>query len=158
MKELIQKLASTGDEVYAKICKVISVDSKNKTADLQPLDGSSEINDVYLIVDDEKGGMYAEPSVESLVCVVFISKEIAVVVNTSELKEFNVKIENCEFKIDKEGFLLKKENESLKKLMIDLLQEIQRMKFTTYAGGPTLNLINKPQFIEIERRFKAFLK
>jgi len=45
MKEIIQKLASTGDEIYAKICEVTSVDQDNKTADLKPLDGSSEIFD-----------------------------------------------------------------------------------------------------------------
>ena len=50
MKNIIQKLADTGDEIYAKICEVISVDTENKTADLQPLDGSSEIQDAYLQV------------------------------------------------------------------------------------------------------------
>ena len=59
--------------------------------------------------------------------------------------------------IDNSGFLLKKENETLKKLMVDLLQEIQKMKFTTNAG-PTLLLLNKPQFLAIENRFKQFLK
>lgn len=43
MKELIQKLANNGDEIYAKICEVISVDVENQTADLKPLDGSAEI-------------------------------------------------------------------------------------------------------------------
>ncbi|MCU7567991.1 hypothetical protein OKE68_04285 [Riemerella anatipestifer] len=157
IKELIQQLAQTGDEVYAKICEVLSVDSENKTADLKPLDGGSEINDVYLIVDDEKGGVYAEPSVGSLVCVVFVSKEIAVVVNASELKEFRVNIEETELRVDKDGFLLRKENETLKALMVDLIQEIKKMKFTTNAG-PTIKLINKPQFTAIENRFKNFLK
>ena len=40
MKELLQKLTETGDEIYAKICEVTSVDIENQTADLQPLDGS----------------------------------------------------------------------------------------------------------------------
>lgn len=157
IKELIQKLAQTGDEIYAKICEVVSVDIEKKTADLKPLDGSSNINDAYLIVDDEQGGVYAEPSVGSLVCVVFVSKEIAVVVNTSELKEFRTKIEGVTFQMDKDGFLLKKENETLKALMVDLITEIKRMKFTTNMG-PTIKLINKPQFTAIENRFKNFLK
>ena len=59
MKNIIQKLADTGDEIYAKICEVISVDAENKTADLQPLDGSSEIQDAYLQVAEY--GVFIEP-------------------------------------------------------------------------------------------------
>ncbi|MDO4763831.1 MAG: hypothetical protein Q4A00_05565 [Flavobacteriaceae bacterium] len=155
MKELIQKLAHTGDEIYAKICEVISVDAENQTADLQPLDGSSEIVDVYLQVAEN--GVFIEPKVGSLVCVVFITKELAVVVNHSEIKQFQIKVEDTEFKIDKEGFLLKKENETLAKLMSDLLKEIQKMKFTTNTGS-TIKLINAPQFKAIEKRFENLLK
>jgi len=157
MKELIQKLASTGDEIYAKICEVTAVNETDKTADLKPLDGSSEISDAYLVTDDEKGSLYLEPKIGSLVCVVFVTKETAVVVNPSELVKFRLKISGVELKVDKDGFLLKKENETLKKLMVDLLQEIQKMKFTTNAG-PTILLLNKPQFLAIENRFKQFLK
>ena len=74
-----------------------------------------------------------------------------------EVEEYHVKVENTEFKI-KEGFLLKKENETLAKLMTDLLQEIQKMKFLTVSGGPTTRLINQPKFKEIENRFKELLK
>lgn len=41
--------------------------------------------------------------------------------------------------------------------MSDLLQEIQKMKFTTNTGS-TILLVNKPQFLAIENRFKDFLK
>lgn len=155
MKELIQKLADKGEEIYAKICEVISVDVDNQTADVQPLDGSAEITDVYLQVAEN--GVFVEPKVGSLVCVVFVTKELAVVVNHSEIKQFQIKVESVEFQMDKDGFLLKKQSETLYKLMADLLQEIQRMKFTTNAG-PTVNLVNRLKFKQIENRFKDFLK
>lgn len=157
MKELFRQLTQTGDEIYAKICEVISVDTENHTADLKPLDGSSPIDDAYLMAEDKAGGIYAEPAVGSLVCVVFISKEIAVVVGNSELKEFQIKIKQTELKIDEKGFLLRKENETLKTLMVDLLEAIKRMKFTTNMG-PTIKLINEAEFTAIENRFKTFLK
>ncbi|WPC14606.1 hypothetical protein LEQ04_08430 [Riemerella anatipestifer] len=53
--------------------------------------------------------------------------------------------------------MLRKDNETLAKLMRDLLVEIKKMKFTTNAG-PTIKLINKPQFTAIENRFNNFLK
>lgn len=158
MKDLIQKLASTGDEIYAKICEVTKVDGDKKTADLKPLDGSAEVFGAFLVTDFDNGGIYLEPKKGALVCVVFVTKEIAVMVNPGELVKMQLEIEQTKFRIDKDGFLLKKQNESLAKLMGDLLKEIQAMKFTTYAGGPTLNLLNKPKFMAIENRFKQFLK
>ena len=155
MKNIIQKLADTGDEIYAKICEIISVDAENKTADLQPLDGSSEIQDAYLQVAEN--GVFIEPKVGSLVACVFVTKEIAVVVNHSELKQFQIKIEGVEFRISNEGFLLKKESETLAKLMTDLLQEIQKMKFTTNTGS-TIKLVNQLEFKAIEKRFNQLLK
>lgn len=155
MKNFIQKLAETGDEIYAKICEVKSVDVENQTADLEPLDGSSEILDARLQVAEN--GVFVEPKIGSLVACVFVSKETAVVVNYSEIKQFQIKIEGVEFQFDKEGFLLKKEGETLADLMKDLLQEIQRMKFTTNAGS-TIKLVNQLQFKEIEKRFNKLLK
>lgn len=79
------------------------------------------------------------------------------IVAYSEVESWDFKTEGIHFLVDKEGFLLKKENETLKALMVDLIQEIKRMKFTTNMG-PTIKLINKPQFTAIENRFKNFLK
>ncbi|MEI7487104.1 MAG: hypothetical protein WCJ72_06780 [Chryseobacterium sp.] len=157
MKEIIQKLASTGDEIYAKICEVTSVDQDNKTADLKPLDGSSEIFDAYLVTDDENGSLYLEPKAGSLVCVVFVTKEIAVMVSPSELVRMRLKIEGVELEIDKDGFLLKKENETLKKLMGDFIKACRNMVFQTNAGI-TIELLTDPEFEALETRFNQFLK
>lgn len=157
MKEIIQKLASNGDEIYAKICEVTSVDAENKTADLKPLDGSSEIFDAYLVTDDENGSLYLEPKTGSLVCVVFVTKVIAVVVSASELIQMRLKIGGVELTIDKDGFLLKKENETLKKLMSDFIQACRNMKFQTNSGV-TIQLLTDPEFAALETRFNQFLK
>lgn len=74
----------------------------------------------------------------------------------NEVESYEIKVENTEFKMQ-EGFLLKTENETLAKLMSDLLKEIQKMKFTTNTGS-TIKLVNQPQFKAIENRFKTFLK
>ena len=73
-----------------------------------------------------------------------------------EVESYELKVGETEFKMQ-DGFLLKKESETLYKLMADLLQEIQRMKFTTNVG-PTVSLINRLKFKQIENRFKDFLK
>ncbi|MGY0039184.1 hypothetical protein [Pedobacter sp. NJ-S-72] len=157
MKELIQALARTGDEVYAKIGRVVTVDLKGMTCDVQPVDGSSKILGVHLQADSDHGGFLLIPKDDSLVSVVFINKETAVLANAGELNSAAFQIEKTKFEITNEGFLLQKEQETLKKLMLDLLAAIKLMTFTTNMG-PTIKLINEAQFTAIENRFKSFLK
>jgi hypothetical protein len=161
----IKKLTKTSDEVYAKVCEVIEVNQSEKTIDVKPIDGTAEIFDVRLQAESETGGLVLFPKKGSAVLVVFINKNCAAVVNTSEITNYELKIRNCEFSIDKEGFLLKKENETLKKLMADLLKAIKQMKFTVATTGTaaaqtgsTLVMTNLTQFIDVETRFNQFLK
>lgn len=156
MKELIQALARTGDEIYVKIGHVIAVDTKEMTCDVKPIDGSAEIFNVYLQADSDHGGFLLVPKKDSLVAVVFINKETAILANSGELSTANIQIEKTKFGITPEGFLLQKEQETLKKLMLDLLAAIKALKFTTNMG-PTIKLINEAQFTAIENRFKSFL-
>ena len=156
IKETIQKLAESGNELYAKIVEVTAVDKDAKTCDVKPIDGSSEIFDVFLNLD-ETTGQFREPIIGALICIVFITKETAVAVNYSELKQHNVKIKDTEFTIDENGFLLRKADENLAKLMDDLLKEIRLMKFTTNTGS-TITLVNEPKFLAIQNRFKNLLK
>lgn len=170
---VIKKISKSSDEVYAKVCEVLEVNTQEITVDVKPIDGTAEIFDVRLQAESETGGLVIFPKVGSMVLVVFLNKNNASVVNTSEITKYElkiensellidkdaflVKIENVEFQIDQEGFLLKKENETLKKLMSDLIKAIKLMKFTT-NNGPTINLINIQDFIDVETRFNQFLK
>lgn len=156
IKETLQKLVESGNELYAKIAEVTTVDIEAKTCDVKPIDGTSEIFDVFLNLD-ETTGQFREPAIGALICVVFITKETAVAVNYSELKQHNIKIQETEFTIDESGFLLKKADENLAKLMDDLLKEILQMKFTTNTGS-TIALVNSPEFKAIQTRFKTLLK
>ncbi|PDS26478.1 hypothetical protein [Flavobacterium branchiophilum] len=158
----IKKLAETSDEVYAKVCEVLEVNQSEKTVDVKPIDDTAEIFNVRLQAESETGGLVLFPKKGSAVLVVFINKNSAAVVNTSEIEKFELAIDGVKLQIDKTGFLLRKENETLRKLMIDLLRAIQQMSFTlstpdTINGSTTL-LNNKAQFTNIETRFNAFLK
>ena len=181
MKDLIQKLAETDDELYAKIGTVETVDLTNKTCDVIPLDGSAKIMDVYYQADSDNGGIVIAPKVNSLVCVVFINKETAILANTGELDFFEVQVKKTVLEVLKnkiqltqnqsvlsvedDGFLLKKGSESLKKLINDLVTAIQNQSFSvTTTGtaathtGTTTMLVNKAEFIALAERFNQFLK
>ena len=169
----LKTITKTSDEVYAKVCEVLEIDQDEKTVNVKPVDDTAEIYNVRLQAESETGGLVLFPKVGSMVLVVFINKNNAAVVNTSEIEKLELVIENSELQIDKdkflfnreqvqlevdqEGFLLKKENETLKKLMADLITAIKALKFTT-NNGPTINLINIADFIALENRFNQFLK
>lgn len=169
----LKTITKSSDEVYAKVCEVLEIDQDEKTVNVKPIDDTAEIYNVRLQAESETGGLVLFPKVGSMVLVVFINKNNAAVVNTSEIEKLELVIENSELQIDKdkflfkreqvqlevdqEGFLLKKENETLKKLMADLITAIKALKFTT-NNGPTINLINIADFIALENRFNQFLK
>lgn len=134
--------------------KVISVDWDERTCDAKGVDDDLEFYDILI----GAGSVDVKPKIGTLILIGVINNKetTTVLLSAEEIDKIEIKAGNCELTIDN-GFLLKKENETLKKLMVDLLQEIQKMKFTTNTGS-TINLVNQPQFMMIENRFKDFLK
>lgn len=157
LAQSLQSLTKTSDEVYAKVCEVLEIDQDEKTVNVKPVDDTAEIYNVRLQAESETGGLVLFPKVGSMVLVVFVNKNNAAVVNTSEIEKLSLVIESCTFQVDNSGFLLQKQNETLKKLMADLLKAIKALKFNT-NNGPTIQLINIQDFIELEGRFNQFLK
>ena len=151
--------ALKGRGVSTFAAEVIEVDKENGTCTVK--DDDIEYYNVQLssIIDGSKKQMFIYPVIGSSVLVSPIEEKLEwlYVEVYSEVEQVDWNIEAVKFNFDKNGFLLKKENETLKKLMVDLLQEIQKMKFTTNTGS-TILLVNKPQFLSIENRFKDFLK
>lgn len=152
IKQLIQQLAYTGQELYAKVCKVTSVDEENQTADVEPLDGSSPIYDVYLVVDMEEGGFYLQPKVGSLVCVAFIGKETAIVVGSSALDKVECTSEGFSLKIENGKIQIKNEQANFKKLLNDLLTELKGAIIQTPSGPGNFAPQNVAKFEEINNK------
>ena len=152
IKQLIQQLAYTGQELYAKVCKVTSVDEVNQTADVEPLDGSSPIYDVYLVVNMEQGGFYLQPKVGSLVCVAFIGKETAIVVGSSALDKVEYTSEGFSLKIENGKIQIKNEQANFKTLLNDLLKELKNAIIQTPSGPGNFAPQNVAKFEEINNK------
>lgn len=142
---------------------VVSVD-KNKGTCTISVD-KLEIPNVQLssIIDGKNKRLYLFPALESSVLVSPISEDInrLYVEAYSEIESLDLNIDKVRFQVDKDGFLLKKENETLKALMADLIGAIKAMSFTvTTPSGPgaTNALNNTEQFTAIQNRFNQFLK
>lgn len=154
LKQTITELMKNNTPVQTVWVEVSEVDWEERTMTAIGIDDEVEYFDVLLGL----GSLDMKPKKGSncLIGIIENSSTASFLMVADEIEELDINVEDCQLNIN-EGFLLKKENETLAKLMSDLLQEIQKMKFTTNTGS-TILLVNKPQFLAIENRFKDFLK
>ena len=154
LKQTLSELQKNNTPTQTVWVEVKEVDWEEKTMTALGIADDLEYYDVLLGL----GSVDVKPKVGSNCLIGFInnSETLPFLIMADEVEEIDVNVDNCQFKIN-DGFLLKKQNETLAKLMSDLLKEIQKMKFTTNTGS-TIKLVNKPQFLAIENRFKDFLK
>lgn len=150
-------------DVDTFIAKVVSVDKVKGTCTVN--EDKIDFFDVQLsaVVDENQNNFYLFPKVGSWVLVSPINEDIhrLYVEAYSEIECLALVIETVTFRVDETGFLLKKQNETLKALMSDLIGAIKAMSFTvTTPSGPgaTATLNNLAQFTDVETRFNQFLK
>lgn len=146
---------------------VVSVDKEKGTCVIAA-DGL-ELPDVQLsaLIDGRDKKFYLFPAVESSVLVSPINEDLhrLYIEQYSEIESLDLNIEQVRFQVDQDGFLLQKQNETLKKLMSDLIGAIKAMSFTLATTGTaaaqtgvTNTLNNTDQFEAVENRFNQFLK
>lgn len=154
LKTTLTELAKNNIPVQTIWVEVLDIDWEERTMTAVGIDDEVEYFDVSLGL----GSVDLKPRIGSTCLIGIIENKdtSCYLLSCDEIEEIDINVEECQFKIN-DGFLLKKQNETLAKLMSDLLKEIQNMKFTTNTGS-TILLVNKPQFLAIENRFKDFLK
>lgn len=142
---------------------VISVDKEEGTCTVQADDLEYTNVQLSAIIEGSDQKFYLFPAVESFVLVSPINEDIhrLYVEAYSEIESLDLNIDKVRFQVDKNGFLMQKENETLKKLMSDLIGAIKAMGFvvsTPSGPGATTTLNNTAQFEAVENRFNQFLK
>lgn len=102
LRDSIKRLVMTGEELYSKPCKVVSVDVPNLTCECESMDGLSDYSEVKLnTVYAFESGLNVFPKVDSIVLVTFISKELAYVSMFSEVESIMITISDTIIEIDK---------------------------------------------------------
>jgi hypothetical protein len=146
---------------------VVSVDKEQGTCTIKADD--LEFTNVQLsaVIDGSDQKCFLFPAVDSSVLVSPINEDMhrLYVEAYSEIESLDLNIEQVRFQVDKDGFLMQKENETLKALMVDFIGAIKNMSFlvnTTGTAaaqtGATNTLNNLAEFTAVENRFKQFLK
>ncbi|WP_160711292.1 hypothetical protein [Chitinophaga solisilvae] len=139
------------------------------------LSSGLELDDVRMKSVVENGGkVLLVPKAESTVQIARIENSddyvivsvhevsrILYVIETSTLdmddRKYHYEVDKTVLDIDKNGYFISSQGESLRKVLEDLLAEITRMRFTT-QNGPTIELINRLEFEKIKERVKKLLK
>ncbi|AZA87161.1 hypothetical protein EG349_10355 [Chryseobacterium shandongense] len=134
--------------------KVTAVDWENKTCDAKGVDDDLEFYDILI----GAGCFDQKPKIGALIIIGMINntETTPVLLSAEEIDRLEIKAGNCELTID-DGFLIKKENETLKKLMSDFIQACRNMVFKTNSGI-TIELLTDPEFQLLQNRFNNFLK
>jgi hypothetical protein len=157
LQDAFAMLKKRGTETFP--AQVVGVNKNSGTCTVKA--GELEFTDVALsaTVEDSGKRFFLFPKVGSFVLVSPVQEDIhrLYVEFFSEIESFDLQIENTRIQIDSSGFLLKKENETLRKLMLDLITAIRNMIFQTNSGI-TIKLLTDAEFLQIETRFKNFLK
>lgn len=165
LTEAFRKLKKRDVDTFPAV--VVSVDKEQGTCTVKVDD--LELTNVQLsaIIDGNNKKCYLFPKVESSVLVSPINEDLhrLYVEAYSEIESFDLNIEQVRFQVDQDGFLMKKENETLKALMVDLIGAVKNMSFTVNTTGTaaaqtgaTTSLANVAEFVAVENRFKQFLK
>ena len=154
LKQTINELIKGNFPIQTVWVTVSEVDWNERTMTAIGIDDEVEYYDVLLGL----GSIDLKPKTGShcLIGIIENRDTSPFLIMAEEIDELDVNVDKCQLNIN-DGFLLKKQNETLAKLMSDLLKEIQKMKFTTNTGS-TILLVNQPKFLAIENRFKDFLK
>jgi hypothetical protein len=146
---------------------VVSVDKEQGTCTVKADD--LEFTNVQLsaIIDGSNQKCFLFPAVDSSVLVSPINEDMhrLYIEAYSEIESLDLNIEQVRFQVDKDGFLMQKENETLKALMVDFIGAIKNMSFVVNTTGTaaaqtgaTNTLNNLAEFTAVENRFKQFLK
>lgn len=162
VREGLRRMAAENGPPVSNIALVKSVDLQNATCVLEDEDGL-EIFDVRLRpVINGSESILIVPKINTYVLAMRIEDQDEwFVVGYDEITLFSLKAKNSVLEISESGFLLKKENETLKKIMVDLVKAIKNLKFvvTTPAGpGNTTTIVNLTEILNVEQRIETFLK
>lgn len=138
IKDAIQILAHKNERVYDSLAKVTSVNGT--TVDVELLKEGLVLFDVRLTAADAKGFLIT-PKVGSIVMVSYMDRVNAYVTMYSEIDLYTIQ----------------NENESLKKILSDLIGAIEQMTVTT-PSGPSGTPINISSFTQIKNRLDKIFK
>ena len=165
IREKLKEMAKVHGPAVSNIAKVKSVDETKATCVLVDEDGQEIFNVRLRPVLSGNKSFILVPKVGCFVLAIRVEDDDDwMIIAADEITKVGYYIGASIFEIDNTGFLLKKENETLKKIMVDLITAIKSIQLTvsttgtaTAQTGQTTSVVNLADFIAIETRINQFL-
>ena len=157
IRERLGDLVSSSGPAVSNIAKVKSVNENQATCVLEDEDGQ-EIPEVRLRpVLTGKNSFLQIPKIGSLVLAVRIEDdEDWMIIACDEVDKFLWATDTTKVELT-DKVHISANNKNMAELIDKLFEAILKMRFTTNAG-PTIRLINRPEFESLKNEFKELLK
>lgn len=153
MKELIEELIRQNIPITLDIGVVKKV--SGDTCHVESLTTEKDFFKCRLNAIEKNDNEYLKfaPKINSTVVFgIFRDTEKAIVISTSEVEKIEYKTKETHFKVDDEGYLISRKKDSLKSVLNDFFDEVN--KIVVFQG----NNINKIKVNEIKDRLNVILK
>jgi hypothetical protein len=144
--DVLKKMSTSGTEVIPGTVVAVNGD----TIDVE-VDGIIYYDVQLRSVTESEGGVLVSPKMNSTVLIQQIGNAASnsfAVCMYSEIASYQISTGNVLYKVDKEGFVLKKGSDSIMNILSDLIDEIRMI----YAP------MNHGSLIEIQNSIKRLLK
>lgn len=159
-RELQQALKNLGKRATPTLSvEVISVSKEKGTCRVFE-DGLEFEVRLASVINEDKNRFYLFPKIGSSVLIAPIEEDINRyhVVGYSEIESFSFCTEQTEFQIDKDGFLLKRNEINFKTLLNELLTQLKNAIIQTPSGVGNFAPNNKRKFEEINNKINQLFK
>jgi hypothetical protein len=157
IRERLGDLVSSSGPAVSNIAKIKSVNENQATCVLEDEDGQ-EIPEVRLrpVLTGKKSFLQI-PKIGSLVLVVRIEDDDDwMIIACDEVDKFLWVTDTTKVELT-DKVHISANNKNMAELIDKLFEAILKMRFTTNAG-PTIRLINRPEFESLKNEFKELLK
>ncbi|WP_300978537.1 hypothetical protein [Flavobacterium sp.] len=157
IRRRFEEMAKNAGPAVSNIAKVKTVDEEKGLCVLVDEDGQEILNVRLRPVLSNKKSFMLVPKVGSYVLAVRVEDDDDwMVIAADEIEKIGYYIDNTILELT-DKVHVEAGGESLANLIDDLFTAIGNMVFTTNAG-PTIKLVNKPEFEALKTKFKKLLK
>ena len=161
LKELLEELTKTQEEVYSIVGTIESVDKIARTCVVIPLDEPEDkLYGVRLqAAQNDTKGLVQVPVKGSIGIVTFLNRQTGYLALASEIETFEVVVENYKLALNNEGLLLDSGAATLGGVFLDIISTLKTYKLTTNTGvtiAPTPDTM--ANLLAIESTIKTLLK
>ncbi|MEM7372824.1 MAG: hypothetical protein AAF587_29655 [Bacteroidota bacterium] len=145
------------EELYSKLCKVVSVDESEATCTVDLLDGGAPVEAVRLSASPSHAGLHVIPKVGSEGVITWLSKHQAYLALASDIDHIKIDVGQSVLQVDASGIVLSRGTESLAAILKDILTQINLITVST-PSGPSAVPNNVAAFSAISARIETLLK